>query len=84
MESQTGAGTRFHVTFPELAVPRRTAEMSKSEPKIVETSGAPVHSFSTSAVASAAVHVSAPVSTQMTTQITAQGGAAASSDARNR
>ncbi len=64
VESQIAAGTRFHVTFPEWAAPRRLGYTTKSS----DTASPVVHAFSTPAIASESL------------QISAQGGAIASAD----
>ena len=51
VDSEVGAGTRFHVTFPEMAAARRTPA-AKVEPSVVSGQPATVHAFSTNAVAS--------------------------------
>ncbi len=51
VDSEVGAGTRFHVTFPEMAAAKRTP-VAKVEPVSVSGKSAPAHAFSTNAVAS--------------------------------
>jgi PAS domain S-box-containing protein len=86
VESQTGAGTRFHVTFPELAVARRAPVYAPRPyaPHPGEPLAAPANAFSTNAIASSTVHAAAPVSTPVSAQVSAQNGAAASADPRTR
>jgi len=51
VDSEVGTGTRFHVTFPEMAAARRTPA-AKVEPSVVSGQPASVHAFSANAVAS--------------------------------
>ncbi|HEV2202788.1 MAG TPA: ATP-binding protein [Bryobacteraceae bacterium] len=66
VESEVGIGTRFHVTFPELAGPelvRRAASPGSPatiSPKPPEPRQAPVHAFSSNAVSSTPVQASTP------------------------
>lgn len=53
VESQIGAGTRFHVTFPELMANRRPVYAPKSNETVTS-----VHAFSSSAIASESIQIS--------------------------
>jgi hypothetical protein len=53
VESQTGAGTRFHVTFPEMVVPRRLGYAAKASDAVPA-----VHAFSSTAIASESIQIS--------------------------